>query len=45
MLAAAGHPVVMENGMLSLKEAFPTRALTNEEEGVAVYLENILNLK
>ena len=45
MLAAAGHPVVMENGMATLKEAFSTRALTNEEEGVAIYLENILNLK
>ena len=42
MLAAAGHPVVMENGMATLKEAFSTRALTNEEEGVAIYLENIL---
>lgn len=45
MLAAAGHPVVMENAMQPLKEAFSTRTLTNEEEGVAVYLENLLNLK
>lgn len=39
MLEIVGHPVVMENGLDSLKEKIKNIAPSNKEDGVAQYLE------
>lgn len=44
MLKTVGHPVVMENGLDSLKEKIKNRAPKNVENGVAKYLEKYFNL-
>ena len=43
MLEFAGLGVVMTNGESSLKETFPNTQFTNQEDGVAKYLEELLN--
>ena len=44
MLQAVGHPVVMENGLDSLKEKIKNRAPKNTDNGVAKYLEEFFSL-
>lgn len=44
MIKYAGHGVAMGNGIPELKEAANVVTLTNEEDGVAVYLDKILQL-
>ncbi len=44
MLQAVGHPVVMENGLDSLKEQIKNIAPKNIENGVAKYLEKYFSL-
>lgn len=43
MLEFAGHGVVMKNGYDSLKEKFEVTKYTNNEDGVARYLQDLLN--
>lgn len=45
MLQVVGHPVVMENGLDSMKEKIKNKAPKNTENGVAQYLERFFNLK
>ncbi|WP_300359196.1 Cof-type HAD-IIB family hydrolase [Fusobacterium sp.] len=45
MLQAVGHPVVMENGLDSLKEKIENIAPKNIENGVAKYLEKYFNFQ
>lgn len=45
MLAFAGHGVVMKNGYDSLKEKFEVSKFTNNQDGVARYLQELLNEK
>ena len=42
MLLAAGHPVVMGNADKTVKTLSDTVIGTNDEEGIAIYLESIL---
>ena len=44
MLQTVGHPVVMENGLDTLKAKISNIAPKNIENGVAQYLENFFNL-
>lgn len=44
MLETVGHPVVMENGLIHLKEKFSNIAPPNTNNGVALYLEKYFNL-
>lgn len=44
MLKVVGHPVIMENGLESLKEKIKNQAPKNSENGVAKYLEKYFNL-
>ena len=43
MMQAVGHPVVMENGLESLKKKIKNKAPKNIENGVAKYLEEYFN--
>lgn len=43
MLAFAGHGVVMKNGYDSLKEKFEVSEFTNNQDGVARYLQDLLD--
>lgn len=43
MLEFAGHGVVMKNGYDSLKEKFEVSEYTNNDDGVARYLQGLLN--
>lgn len=45
LLEYAGHGVVMKNGYDSLKEKFEVSQYTNNEDGVARYLQDLLNEK
>ena len=40
MLAAAGDGVVMANGLPAVKAIADHETLSNDEDGVAVYIEN-----
>lgn len=42
MLLAAGHPVVMGNSEKLIKELGATVIGTNDEDGIAIYLESVL---
>ena len=44
MLQTVGHPVVMENGLQSMKEKICNIAPKNTDNGVAEYLEKFFNL-
>jgi 5-amino-6-(5-phospho-D-ribitylamino)uracil phosphatase len=45
MLEYAGHGIAMGNGIDSIKNIANEVTLTNEEDGVAIYLNELLNLK
>lgn len=45
MLEYAGHGVAMGNGISEVKNVANETTLTNEEDGIAVYLEEKFNLK
>ena len=42
MLLAAGHPVVMGNSEKLIKDLGATVIGTNDEDGIAIYLESVL---
>jgi len=44
MMQAVGHPVVMENGLESLKEKIKNKAPKNIDNGVAEYLKKYFNI-
>ena len=45
MLEYAGHGIAMGNGIAAVKNIANEITLSNEEDGVAVYLNELLNLK
>ncbi|MFC4322350.1 Cof-type HAD-IIB family hydrolase [Litchfieldia salsa] len=44
MIEFAGHGIAMGNGIEQLKNIANDTTLTNEEDGIAIYLEDFLNL-
>ena len=45
MIEYAGHGIAMGNGIDDLKNIANHVTMTNEEDGIALYLEDVLKIK